>query len=164
MKLEHYTFIFLIQNNLQMKFLLLFTAIVVLLLLTAIFSPSKVQAQYTNTEFGPVSERDVMMTMPDGMVMIFYDSKVALQNQCITLIETQNSFIVVTEFMNYTVLKENYKNSPQNYVVYEDPGNYVFWIRKDDKNGMVTSFQLNTYNPCETIAASLSYPYPTMNK
>ena len=135
----------------------------VLLLLTTVLFLSTVQAQYIDTEFGPVSERDVMMTMPDGMVMIFYDSKVALQNQCITLIESQNSFIVVTEFMNYTVLKENYKNSPQNYVVYEDPGQYVFWIRRDN-NGVVTSFQLNTFNPCETIAGSLSYPYPTMQR
>ena len=84
MKLEHYTFIFLIQNNFQMK---------VLLLLTTVLFLSTVQAQYIDTEFGPVSERDVMMTMPGGEVMIFYDAQVQLQNQCITLIETQNSFI-----------------------------------------------------------------------
>lgn len=135
----------------------------VLLLLTFL-STLAVQAQYVNTEFGPVSERDVMMTMPDGVVMVFYDSKVSLQNQCVTLIESENSFTVVTEFTYYAVMKEHYKNAPQNYVVYEDPGNYVFWIRRDYENGVVTSFQLNSFNPCETIAASLSYPYPTMNK
>lgn len=135
-----------------------------LLFITSLLSVLTVQAQYVNTEYGPVSEKDVMMTMPDGMVVVFYDSKVALQNQCVTLIESENSFIVVTEFTNYTVLKEHYKNAPQSYTVYEDPGNYVFWIKRDERNGMATSFQLNSFNPCETVAASLSYPYPTMNR
>ena len=134
-----------------------------LLFITSLLGLS-IQAQYVYTEFGPVSERDVMMTMPGGEVMIFYDAQVQLQNQCITLIETQNSFIVVTEFMHYTVLKDDYKNSPQNYVVYEKGGDYVFWVKRDYHNGKITSFQLNTYNPCETIAASISYPYPTINR
>jgi hypothetical protein len=101
--------------------------------------------------------KDIPMYIGNDTIII-YDGIIRIQNDSITFVETVAGFYI-NEHCNdiHIIAKEHYVNTRGNYVMYQSPGEYQFWIKINPTTGKITMFHYTSFHNYKTIEECSTY-------
>lgn len=123
--------------------------IFMMLMMASVFSVS------AQSEFAR-NGKDIPMYIGNDTIIIS-DGIIRIQNDSITFVETLANFYINEHYNDiHIIAKEDYVSTKGNYLMYEDPGKYQFWV-KVDTLGRILMFHYTNFNNYKTIEQCSTY-------